>query len=72
MSRLPGIEAHPKKGARLPDTPPGVWWTIAIFTALTVGAVVGWFCFILRAFRAASHQKRTGFQEAARQATGVS
>ena len=58
------------KRALLPDTPPGVWWTIAIFSALTVGAVVGWFCFILRAFRA-FHQK-TRFQEAARQAIGAS
>ncbi len=31
-----------------PDIPTGVWGTISIFTALTLGAIIGWFNFILR------------------------
>ena len=31
-----------------PDIPTGVWGTISIFTALTLGAIIGWFYFILR------------------------
>ena len=65
------IETLPGTGARLPDTPPGVWWTIAIFSALTVGAMAGWLCFILRAFRTAFRRK-TRFQETEKQAIGAS
>ena len=31
-----------------PSIPTGVWWTIAIFSALTLGAVTSWFYLILR------------------------
>ena len=33
----------------LPDTPPGVWGIIAIFSTLTIIVIISWFCFLWRA-----------------------
>lgn len=44
---IPSVEHLPT----LPDAPPGVWWTIALFTLLTLAAIIGWFCLILQAVR---------------------
>ena len=47
QTHVPPVENHPT----VPDTPTGVWWTIALFTLLTLTAIIGWFYLILRACR---------------------
>ena len=43
------IPGPPVASASLPDTPAGVWGIIAIFSTLTIGVIVSWFCFLWRA-----------------------
>ena len=43
--------APEKKRPTLPDTPAGIWWTIALFSLLTFVAIVGWIYMILQALR---------------------
>ena len=43
------IPGPPVASASLPDTPAGVWGVIAIFSTLTIGVIVSWFCFLWRA-----------------------
>lgn len=43
------IPSPPVAAASLPDTPAGVWGVIAIFSLLTIGVIVSWFCFLWRA-----------------------
>ena len=44
----PGAIPGPPIASSLPDTPTGVWFTIAIFAALTLGAIIGWFYLLWR------------------------
>ena len=43
------IPGPPVAAASLPDTPAGVYGVIAIFSMLTIGVIVSWFCFLWRA-----------------------
>ena len=52
--RVPAAIPGPPVVPALPDAPPGVWWTIAIFSILTIGVIVSWFCFLWRAWRNAA------------------
>jgi hypothetical protein len=39
-------------GPAWPDTAPGVWWVVGLFTVATAACVIGWLMLVVRAFRA--------------------
>jgi hypothetical protein len=39
-------------GPTWPDTAPGVWWVVGLFTAATAACVIGWLVLVVQAFQA--------------------